>query len=132
MQETTTINDNSSITIQQIEIINTSMNYILLIIVAVILSYESLCIQKKQLICQITPTEACACLPNVFPIQLTSNLLTLIAVIYFYCIAKQTKNSPVVDCKTKCSNNINYISSLLVLIAAILRLYNLIYQNSNK
>ena len=126
MQETTTISDNSSTTTQQIEIINTSMNYILLIIVAVILSYESLSIQKKHLICQINPTDDCACLPDVFPIQLTSNLLTLIAVIYFYCIANQTKNSQVVDCKTKCSNNINYISSLLVLFAAILRLYNLI------
>lgn len=114
---------------QQIEIIEESQKYILLIIIAIALSYGVTNIQKQQLQCTIDGAEAdcvCADLPDTFPISLVSSLFVLAAVIFFFLLSCQTARGPHETCAEQEIAQSNSLASLLVLLAAIIRLCNLL------
>lgn len=113
---------------QQIAIIEESQNYILLIIVSIVMSYYVTNIQKKQLQCALegSPTGLCACLPDTYPVSLTSNVFVLIAVVFFFMLSLQTAQGPHETCAERQAAQDNSMASLLVLMAAIIRLTNLL------
>ncbi len=106
---------------QQVAVIDQSLDYIALVIVALVLTYIATSTQKKQLICSVTKDSDCACLPNTFPLQVISSVIVLAALIFFYQLAKQSEETE--DSKSHC---FNFVSSVFVLVAGILRLMNLI------
>ena len=117
---------------KQLCVIDQSMAYILLVIGAVILSYYSVSIQRKQLICSVTQDECCKCLPDIFPIKCTSSIMIIISVCFFFNIAKENCEQQQTDPAICNSAEINYGASLFVLIAAAMRFYDLIKVESSK
>ena len=113
---------------QQIAVIEQSQNYILLIIVSILMSYHVTAIQKKQLQCALCGNQngQCSCFPDTEPLSLTSNVFVLIAVVFFYQLSLQTANGPHETCAQKRAADQNSLASLFVLLAAILRLSNLL------
>ncbi len=111
---------------EQVKVIDESLEFILIILFAVGLNYYSTSIQRKQLICTEVKCEECNCLPDTFPIKLTANLLVLWAILFFYGLSEENLNTPAPDCITQKSNQMNYFANLLVLIAAFVRIFDLI------
>lgn len=114
--------------LSQIELIDRSQKFILIIVLGIVLSYASTTIQKRQLCCAIDPCafDNCDCLPDTFPIRLVSNTLVLAAVVYFFIISNQALCEPHDTCVESRSASYNNTASLLVLIAATIRIIDLI------
>lgn len=114
---------------QQLGLIDNSLDYILLIIVALLLSYSSVSVQKRQLLCSLQPGEPCCQnLPDVFALQSSSSLLVLISSIYFFNLAEDGCCQVTADPCVKKRNSINHDASLLVLLAAGMRFTSLMEQ----
>ncbi len=111
--------------VEQVKVIDESLEFILLILFAVGLNYYSTSIQRKQLICTEAKCEECKCLPDTFPAKLAANLLVLWAILFFFGLSEENLNTPAPDCVTQKSNQMNYFANLLVLIAAFIRLFDL-------
>lgn len=112
---------------QQLHIIDTSLNYLIILIAAIILSYYSLTVQRQQLILSATGEDLPSCLPNTFHIRLTSSSMVVVSLIFFYLLSDQNARTPQSDPVFNCSNQYNSTASALVLIAAIIRLYDVIF-----
>ena len=113
---------------QQLHTIDQSQFYILIIILSVCLSYYNISIQKEQLIC--TSKGTCPeCLPKTFPLQITSSLLVIMALFFFYGLSEQTLCLPDQSCTQQISGQRNHTASLLVLLAALVRFGDLLSVN---
>lgn len=112
---------------QELSIINQSQCYLLILFLAIILSYYSIQIQKQQLVCTVTDPELCRYLPKVFPIRAVSQILTITALMYFFHLSEDTLTQSASNTPQHCQNSWNHISSLLVLVAAAIR-FGLIVQ----
>ncbi len=114
--------------LSQIELIDESQKFILLIVLGIVLSYFATTIQKRQLCCSIDPCafDNCDCLPDTFPLRIASSTLVLIAVVYFYIISDRALCDPRDTCMEIRSANYNNTASLFVLIAAVIRIVDLI------
>lgn len=108
----------------ELSILSESQNYIVYVIIGILLSYYSISIQKEQLICSYTGTD-CSYLPNQLLIQLTGNILILIAVFFFFNLSAVNLETPTDNSKLQSSNELNYVASLLVVIATVIRFYDL-------
>lgn len=105
---------------KQLAVIDQSQWYIGVIIAAIVLSYYSVSIQRKQVICSATDPELCKCLPKALPFQAVSSILIIVSLIYFFNLSADTyKQSQ--GAKQCCRNGLNHLSSCLVLVAALVR-----------
>ncbi|MEG0541771.1 MAG: hypothetical protein RR461_02595 [Angelakisella sp.] len=111
---------------EQVAIIDQTLHYLQQIVIAIFLSYFTVTIQREQLICTICPEKCCDCLPDIFPIKIISSLLTLTALVFFYQLAVNSCCQPATDCAQQQSKQIGYLASALVLIAAVIRFFELI------
>ena len=111
---------------EQVAVTDQTLHYLQQIVIALFLSYFTVTIQREQLICTICPEKCCDCLPDIFPIKLISSLMTLAALIFFYQLAANSCCQPATDCAQQQSKQISYIAFALVLIAAVIRLFELI------
>lgn len=113
---------------QQLTVLKTSQSYILLIIIAVCLSYYVTEIQKEQLCCALSGrrTGRCACLPDTFPIGFVSSALVLTALIFFFNLTCQPAGGVEESCAQRQVSKRNTIASLLVLLAALIRMADLL------
>lgn len=105
---------------KQLCIIDQSKWFLLILIVAVILSYYTVDIQRKQLVCSVTDPQLCKCLPKTFPLQAVTGLMTLAALVFFeklscYNVTQAQTPSAVRE------NKWNHLASILVLAAAAIR-----------
>lgn len=74
--------------LKQLGIIDQSQWYILILAAATLLSYCTTDMQKQLLLCSAQPEEnACDCVADPYPIQLTSSAMIIGALIYFYQLA---------------------------------------------
>lgn len=133
MNENNTMNFSDTMTSQQQEeallqqlcTIDQSLDYIVWIIIAILISYKTTKIQRQQIVCTIqgvdyNPSNTVCCL------RLTSNLLTLIPVFFFYQLALTALNTPTTDCEVETSRQLNYQASTFILIGTLLRLCDIL------
>lgn len=114
----------------QYDLLAQSQEYILSTVVAVLLSYSAVDIQKQQ-IGEVLCNESSTTVPkDVFPMQFTSAALVLNATTYFLGVSQEALEQPQTDPLLQESMQINYISNLLVMLAAALRIYNLLMLQS--
>lgn len=110
----------------QIQTIETSQGFILLLIGAIILSYYTTSIQKKELQCALGCLQNCSC-PDTFIYRVISAIAILIATGYFYILSEQQVCVPQQNCIQMQIAQNSQVSSLLVLLAAAVRLFNLFF-----
>ena len=106
---------------QELSIIDQSQCYLLILLLAIILSYYSIQIQKQQLICTATDPQLCQYLPKTFPIRAVSQILPVAALMFFFRLSGDTLAQSAPNTRQQCQNGWNHISSLLVLVAAAIR-----------
>lgn len=124
------MSDNCDIS-QQLDILETSQGFILLIIGAILLSYYATTVQRKQLLCAAgCPVPDCRCLPDTFWMSVASAFAVLAATGYFYILSEQQLCAPHETCVQCRSAEFSRLASLLVLIAALIRLLNLFFIRS--
>ena len=101
-----------------------SLEHILVLLVAISLSYRATAIQRDGL-CRILAGEEEA-LPDVFPIRLGSSLMAVMALAFFFALSvKGWEESREGSCRERRSGELNAWAALLVLCAALIRLYDL-------
>lgn len=105
----------------QLAVIDQSQWYILIILAAIVLSYYSVNLQKKQLICSATDPEISKCLPSTLPIQAVSSIMVIVALIFFFHLSGETLCNTPCNTKERCRSGLNHLSSTLVLVAALVR-----------
>lgn len=112
--------------LKQLGIIDQSQWYILILAAATLLSYCTTDMQKQLLLCSAQPEEdACDCVADPYPIQLTSSAMIIGALIYFYQLAADALHTPK-ETPLQCASSLRgYLANGLVLAAAIIRLYDL-------
>lgn len=106
---------------QQLGLIHESKSKISLLILATLLSYYSVDIQGKQLLCTATDPELCDCLPPTLPIQAMSSILVIYSLVYFTNLSKKTLCEEVETPRMRKKNELNHFANILVLIAAMIR-----------
>ena len=111
---------------QDLEMLNVSLLFLLLIILAVLLSLWSALIQREQLKLALRGEDA-GPLPSTSPIQRAGSSITVGCLGFFLCLALKTQAEAQCqgDPSAKRSAQTNVTASLLVLLAAILRLREL-------
>lgn len=101
--------------LKEICLLGKSQQYILLITAAILLSYLTTDIQKKEL--EATASGNSCQSANTTPINITSSTLVCISLIFFYNLTLSESDGSI---KARRNN----IASLLVLMAALIRLTN--------
>lgn len=108
---------------EQLPVLDTSLQFMLLLIGGILLSYYSLWTQREQL------CHACRQIPitekDLYPVQIASSILVLAALSYFYVLSSSFPSAQ--DPVSQRTGQLSSFSSGLVLLAAGIRLYNLIY-----
>lgn len=113
---------------QQLDTVDTSLGFLLLIIAATLLSFWSVVIQRDGLCLTIQgKTEAAKALPPVYPIKHKASAIIVGTLGFFLCLALDTLRRAEAgdDCVAKRSARTNVWASLFVLVAGILRYQDL-------
>lgn len=112
---------------EQLGTVNQSLFYLMLIILSVLLSFQSVLIQREQLEQTLTGNPQKAAARDVFPIRLCASALVVSALGFFFCLAVRTcwEASQGNDPAAQRSAGMNAWASLFVLAAALIRLYDL-------
>jgi len=110
----------------KIALIDQSLGYSLVGVIGVIISWYASYIKKQKLLCRVEENPCCDNLPKTYPIELFSNILIIVSVVCFFCLAKLIKDQPSTGCKDRQAKIMNYGSSFLVLIATVIRFLELI------
>ena len=101
-----------------------ALEHILVLLVSVALSYRATA-QQKDGLCQILAGRGEG-LPDVFPLRLGASLLVVMALAYFFALAVAGwEESRGGNCREQRSGELNVWAALLVLAAALIRLYDL-------
>lgn len=113
---------------KQFALLDHSQKLILVIIIAIFLSYYATDVQKSQVECLMMHpnTNICNDFLDLFPIRLLSSMFVLVALSYFYVLSEQSLCSAQNSCRQIRSASYNHMASLLVLIAAIIRMVDLL------
>lgn len=111
---------------QDLKMLNISLVFLLLIIFAVLLSLWSALIQRDQLALALEGKDASQ-VPPVEPIRCAGSAITVGCLVFFLCLALKTRAQAQAgeDPAAVRSAQVNVAASLLVLLAAILRLVDL-------
>lgn len=111
---------------EQLETIDQSLFYLILIILSVLLSFRSALIQREQVEGALAGNLNKAA-PDLFPVKLTASALTVSALVFFFTLALRTCRDAARgnDPAAQKSAGMNVWASLLVLAASLIRLYDL-------
>lgn len=118
---------------RQLDTVNQSVFFLILIIFSVLLSFWSVLIQRGQL-ADALEGRSVEGAPGVFPIQAGASALIVGSLGFFFCLALQTFQSAAGDGDpaARKSAGMNLWASLFVLAAALIRLYNLNFTQRNQ
>ena len=109
---------------EQLNTVDQSIFFLILLILSVLLSFWSVLIQRGQLVCTIEgKTEAAAAAPKIYPIKISASALVVGSLGFFLCLALQA-------CQK--SAGMNVWASLFVFAAALIRLYDLNFMERNQ
>lgn len=133
MDQQTTLSENASQCCQippevqkQLATIDQSLAYIQQIIAAVILNYKALACQRQQLVDATCNGGTPICdYSGIFPLRFAASAVILRASAFFFGLSKQALCTPQADCIATQSTQRNFLASLLVLLAAAIRFYDL-------
>lgn len=108
----------------QLETVNQSLFYLMLIILSVLLSFWSVLIQRGQLEKVLAGNPQKTITQDVFPIKLIASVLTVSSLGFFFALALQTCRNAAQgnDPAAQKSAGMNVWASLFVLTAALIRL----------
>lgn len=95
-------------------------------IIAIVLSTYSYYIQKQQLFCSVEYEPCCDNLPDAQQYKLAAYIIALAIAISSYSSNEEALREPAETCKEQLSNELSLISSLFVLIAAIIDVINIL------
>lgn len=115
---------------QQLGITDESLRFLVLIILSILLSFSSVLLQRRQLVCTIEGnTQAAAAVPDVFPMKCAAGALVVGSLGFFLMLALNTCKTAAQgdDCVAQRSASTNVWASLFVFTAALLRLWDLNY-----
>ena len=112
---------------EELKTLDTSLGFLLLIIVSVILSYLALSRQRKALCLTLEGQEACAeQVGEVYPIRLGASALIVGALGYFFSLTLENcRNVDPCDRAAAQSAWRSVLAGFLVLLAALIRLFDL-------
>lgn len=111
---------------EQLHTVDTSLVFLVVVILSVCLSWWGTAIQRRGL-CDILLGET-ETVPDVFPIRATASALIIGALAYFFGLAADTWwESRAQDWAARCSADRNLWAALLVLAAALIRLWDLFF-----
>lgn len=113
---------------KQLGITDSSLFFLVLIILGTLLSFWSVTIQRRQLCLTIEgETELAAAAPPIYPIKHASSALIVGSLGFFLCLAYRAWKDARAgdDCVARRSSSTNLWASILVLSAAILRFEDL-------
>lgn len=104
----------------QLAVIDQSQCYLLMIMASLVLSYYTINIQRQQLICTAKDPALCKCLPETLPLQTTSSIMIIIALLFFFNLSGNTliQSRTPKECQL---NQCNHLASTMVLVAALIR-----------
>ena len=102
---------------QQLETLDTSRTYLLLIIIAVFISLNHLDLQRVQICQSVKCGTTCRC-PKSDALRIGGTALTIVSLAYFYQLAR--KNACEAN-GSSCSANLNEAAALLTLVAVVIR-----------
>lgn len=109
---------------RQLGDIDGSLEHILVLLVSVGLSFRATALQRRGL-CEILEGKESA-MPDVFCLRLAGSLLVIMTLGFFFALAvKSWQNSRGGSCRERKSADLNAWAALLVLAAALIRLYDL-------
>lgn len=113
---------------EQLRTVDESLLFLLLIVLSVLLSWWGVRIQREGLSRTLQgDAEGAAALPRVFPIRLSASALVVGALGFFFCLAVKTaRETGGNNDAAGRSAQANLWASLLVLLAALLRLDDLL------
>ena len=111
--------------LKQLSILDNSLTSTNFIIISILLNQQVIRTQRCQLFNQ-TQNDDC-----IYRIRLSSSLIIIIALFYFYNLAKDSLATSASNPTNSKSNCINYVASGLVLSASILRLLDLLQYNGS-
>lgn len=111
---------------QDLKTLNVSLVFLILIVLAVLLSLWSALIQREQLKLTLEGKDSSG-LPSVEPLRQFGSAITVGCLGFFLCLALKTQREAQAEgsCSANRSAQVNVWASLLVLLAAILRLVDL-------
>ena len=111
---------------EQLAVIDESFAFIQQIIAAVILNYKALACQRQQLVDATCHGGTPVCdYSGIYPLRFAASAVILRASAFFFGLSKQALCTPQQDCIAKQSAQINFLASLMVLLAAAIRFYDL-------
>lgn len=119
--------ENHNILKEQLGTVNQSLFYLILIVLSVLLSLQSVLIQREQLEQALAKKPQTTAAPDVFPLKFIASLLAMSALGFFFCLALRTcrEVSQGTDWAAQKSAGMNVWASLFVLSAALIRFYDL-------
>lgn len=112
---------------EELKTLDTSRAFLILIIVSVILSYIALSRQREALCLAMHGQKACAQqVGEVYPIRLGASALIVGALGYFFALSLENcRSADPCDSMAVHSTNLNALAGFLVLLAALIRLFDL-------
>lgn len=111
---------------QQIKILEKSKFYTWIIVISVLISIQNIDIQKRDLINSALCGKECAS-PELFTRKIGANIMVLAALFFFYCITSEGAKAAG---GKNCSANLNQAASGLTLMAGLIRLTDLMKNQS--
>ena len=108
----------------QLNQIDTSLCFIIMIIVGTALAYYATKVQRCQLVC--AHEEITCDLPDVKSIRILSNFFILPALAFFFQSAECACRIPATNCKQVRSKQMNHAAAFLVLTASLIRYSDLL------
>jgi len=114
----------------QMQQISEAQWHILLIVTGVLISYGVITEQGHQIQCAAQGKSSAA--SNVFALKLFASLLILNSLVYFYQATAKAAKTPA-DTAQKCmSKQVNLLASGMVLLAGVLRLWDILCLQSRE
>lgn len=102
-----------------------ALGFLALMVFSLFLSWRATALQRQAL-CRYLEGEA-GTFPDVFPLRLPASAIVVGALTYFFGLAADTRQAAGNQTgRTRCSAELNFWAALLVLAAALLRLYDLV------
>ena len=118
---------------KDLERVDLSLVFLLLIILSILLSYQAARAQRGQLRFLLSGGEA-GCCPSLFPIRYAASVIVVGALCFFLCLAVETQEEAQAsgDSAEQRSAQTNSLASTLVLAAALLRLRDLVFVENSR
>lgn len=110
---------------EQLEDVDFSLVFLALMVFSLFLSWKAAALQREAL-CRYLAGEA-EDFPDVFPLRLPASAIVVGALTYFFGLAgKNRQSARGTGGAAECSADLNFGAALLVLAAALIRLYDLV------